>query len=100
MHVQGGLKFNPTSVTALSLSSTFFNYAPCLIQEAAAGAAFTAAGINFVPQVSLKHCILLYPNRVFFCPKGLLMMAELSQSAMKSASHVRHRTLMSPTSDV
>lgn len=48
---QGGLAFNPTNVTALSLSSTFFNYAPCLIQEAAAGAAFTAAGINFVPQV-------------------------------------------------
>lgn len=51
VRVQGGLAFNPTNVTALSLSSTFFNYAPCLIQEAAAGAAFTAAGINFVPQV-------------------------------------------------
>ena len=54
MCVQGGLAFNPTNVTALSLSSTFFNYAPCLIQEAAAGAAFTAAGINFVPQVQFR----------------------------------------------
>ena len=52
--MQGGLAFNPTNVTALSLSSTFFNYAPCLIQEAAAGAAFTAAGINFVPQVQFR----------------------------------------------
>ena len=55
--VQGGLAFNPTNVTALSLSSTFFNYAPCLIQEAAAGAAFTAAGINFVPQVPAHSTI-------------------------------------------
>jgi len=48
---QGGLSFNPSNVTAVSLSSTFFNYAPCLVQEAAAGAAFTAVGLNFVPQV-------------------------------------------------
>lgn len=58
MCVQGGLAFNPTNVTALSLSSTFFNYAPCLIQEAAAGAAFTAAGINFVPQVHFIKLLL------------------------------------------
>ena len=49
--LQGGLSFNPSNITAVSLSSTFFNYAPCLIQNAAAGAAFTAVGLNIVPQV-------------------------------------------------
>ncbi|CAL5222911.1 g5342 [Coccomyxa viridis] len=48
---KGGLNFNPSNITAVSLSSTFFNYAPCLIQNSAAGAAFTAVGVNFVPQV-------------------------------------------------
>lgn len=48
---QGGLKFDPSNITAVSLSSTFFNYAPCLIQSSAVGAAFTAVGVNFVPQV-------------------------------------------------
>ena len=60
--LQGGLSFNPSNVTAVSLSSTFFNYAPCLVQEAAAGAAFTAVGLNFVPQVRPKSshaCIIL-----------------------------------------
>lgn len=52
--LQGGLSFDPSNVTAVSLSSTFFNYAPCLVQEAAAGAAFTAVGLNFVPQVRPK----------------------------------------------
>ena len=50
-YLQGGLKFDPSNITAVSLSSTFFNYAPCLIQNAAAGAAFTAVGLNIVPQV-------------------------------------------------
>ena len=51
MDVQGEQGFNPSNITALSLSSTFFNYAPCLIQNSAAGAAFTAVGVNFVPEV-------------------------------------------------
>ena len=50
-NMQGGLKFDPSNITAVSLSSTFFNYAPCLIQSSAVGAAFTAVGVNFVPQV-------------------------------------------------
>ncbi len=54
--LQGGLNFNPSNITAVSLSSTFFNYAPCLIQNSAAGAAFTAVGVNFVPQVCQLLC--------------------------------------------
>lgn len=46
-------------MTAVSLSSTFFNYAPCLIQEAAAGAAFTAVGVNFVPQVQAADSLAI-----------------------------------------
>ena len=51
MHAQGGLKFDPSNITAVSLSSTFFNYAPCLVQASAVGANFAAVGVNIVPQV-------------------------------------------------
>ena len=47
---QGGIDLNPSKITALSLSSAFFNYAPCLVSEDAVGAAATAVGLNIVPQ--------------------------------------------------
>ena len=49
--MQGGLPLKPNNVTALSVSSTFFNYAPCLVSDDMIGAAATAVGINIVPEV-------------------------------------------------
>ncbi|KAK9902638.1 hypothetical protein WJX75_001045 [Coccomyxa subellipsoidea] len=48
---QGGLDLKPTVPTALSVSSAFVNYAPCLVSQDAVGAAATAVGLNIVPQV-------------------------------------------------
>ncbi|EIE19985.1 hypothetical protein COCSUDRAFT_67658 [Coccomyxa subellipsoidea C-169] len=48
---QGGLDLKPANVTALSVSSAFINYAPCLVSQDAVGAAATAVGLNIVPQV-------------------------------------------------
>lgn len=56
--LQGGLDLKPASTTALSLSSAFVNYAPCLISDDAIGAAATAVGINIAPQVSNTICNL------------------------------------------
>ncbi|KAK9846347.1 hypothetical protein WJX81_001996 [Elliptochloris bilobata] len=43
--------FTPAPITGASLSSVFFNYAPCLISQDVVGAAATAVGINIVPEV-------------------------------------------------
>ncbi|BDA51341.1 hypothetical protein COCOBI_18-2180 [Coccomyxa sp. Obi] len=59
---QGGLDLKPTTPTALSLSSTFLNYAPCLVSQDAVGAAATAVGLNIVPQainVAVKGASIL-----------------------------------------
>jgi hypothetical protein len=48
---QGSIPLKPNNVTALSLSSTFFNYAPCLVSNDMVGAAATAVGLNIVPQL-------------------------------------------------
>jgi hypothetical protein len=48
--LQGSIPLKPNNVTALSLSSTFFNYAPCLVSNDMVGAAATAVGLNIVPQ--------------------------------------------------
>lgn len=55
--LQGGLDLKPSVPTALSLSSTFLNYAPCLVSQDAVGAAATAVGLNIVPQVNLTPFI-------------------------------------------
>ena len=49
--LQGSIPLKPNNVTALSVSSTFFNYAPCLVSNDMVGAAATAVGLNIVPQV-------------------------------------------------
>lgn len=47
----GSSAFTPAQITGASLSSVFFNYAPCLISQDVVGAAATAVGVNIVPQI-------------------------------------------------
>ena len=51
----GGGKANktlpPTSATAFSSSSTFFNYAPCILSESATGLSASVTGLNISPSL-------------------------------------------------
>ena len=87
---QGGLDLKPTTPTALSVSSAFVNYAPCLVSQDAVGAAATAVGLNIVPQVRSVPSHLNLLLLLLRCPCALSGLFERRSTHLCDRGNAQH----------